>query len=83
MMRFRSKGAKLLRKGHRRLPAKALEAHNRELAPGPRKDRKNFWHLEAQLSFSRDAMALAKAKLQVHLAAIAYNFKRYWRLQIA
>jgi hypothetical protein len=27
-------------------------------------------HLEAQLSFSRDAMALAKAKLQVRLAAI-------------
>jgi transposase, IS5 family len=26
---------------------------------------------------------LAKAKLQIHLAAIAYNLKRFWRLQPA
>jgi len=26
---------------------------------------------------------LAKAKLQVHLAAIVYNLKRYWRMQTA
>jgi len=28
-------------------------------------------------------IGLSKAKLQVHLAVIAYNFKRYWRLQTA
>jgi hypothetical protein len=28
-------------------------------------------------------VGFVKAKLQVHLAAIAYNVKRYWRLQMA
>jgi hypothetical protein len=26
-------------------------------------------------------IGLAKAALQIHLATIAYNYKRYWRLQ--
>ncbi|MGH6834330.1 MAG: transposase [Methylocella sp.] len=28
-------------------------------------------------------IGVAKAKLQVHLAVIAYNCKRYWRMQTA
>jgi len=28
-------------------------------------------------------LGLAKARLQIHLAAMAYNGKRYWRLQCA
>jgi hypothetical protein len=28
-------------------------------------------------------LGLAKAKCQVHLVAIAYNIKRFWRLQAA
>jgi IS5 family transposase len=37
---------------------------------------KRSYHLRAM-----QWIGLAKAKLQVHLAAIAYNLKRYWRLQ--
>jgi hypothetical protein len=66
--------------GHRWLPAERLEAHYRPLRPvrkifGMRKRRYHFRCMRW--------MGLAKAKCQVHLTAIAYNLKRYWRLQTA
>ena len=51
--------SKLMRKGHRWLPAKALEADHRPLssaAADPCPDRENLWGLEAPLSFSLHAM---------------------------
>jgi transposase, IS5 family len=74
--------SKLMRKGHRWLPAKALEAHNRPLRPIRSRIEKIFgtWKRSYHFRCMR-WMGLAKAKCQVHLAAIAYNIKRYWRLQ--
>jgi len=74
--------AKLLRKGHRWLPAARLEAHNRPLRPIRSRIEKIFgtWKRSYHLRAMR-WVGLAKAKLQVHLAAIAYNIKRYWRMQ--
>jgi transposase, IS5 family len=75
---------KLMRKGHRWLKAATLEAHNRPLKPVRSRIEKIFgtwkrsYHLRAM-----HWMGLAKAKLQIHLAAIAYNLKRFWRLQPA
>ena len=78
----RSGISKLMRKGHRWLPAKALEAHNRPLRPIRARIEKIFgtWKRSYHLRRMR-WMGLAKAKLQIHLAAIAYNCKRYWRMQ--
>jgi transposase, IS5 family len=75
---------KLMRKGHRWLKAKALEAHNRPLRPIRARIEKIFgtWKRSYRLRAMR-WIGLAKAKLQVHLAAIAYNLKRFWRLQPA
>jgi len=74
--------AKLLRKGHRWLKAKTLEAHNRPLKPIRARIEKIFGTWKRSYHFrAMRWMGLAKAKLQVHLAAIAYNMKRYWRLQ--
>jgi transposase, IS5 family len=76
--------AKLLRKGHRRLPAKALEAHNRPLRVIRARIEKIFGTWKRSYRFrSMRWIGLAKARCQVHLAAIAYNVKRYWRLQSA
>jgi IS5 family transposase len=74
--------SKLMRKGHRWLAAKALEAHNRPLRPIRSRIEKIFgtWKRSYHLRRMR-WVGLAKAKLQVHLAAIAYNCKRYWRMQ--
>ncbi len=73
--------AKLLRKGHRWLPAKALEAHNRPLRPIRSRIEKIFGTWKRSYRFrAMRWMGLAKAKLQVHLAAIAYNIKRHWRM---
>jgi transposase, IS5 family len=73
--------SKLMRKGHRWLPAKALEAHNRPLRPICARVEKIFWTWKRSYHFrSMRWIGLAKAKCQVHLAAIAYNFKRFWRL---
>ena len=76
--------ARLLRKGHRWLPAERLEAHNRPLRPIRARIEKIFgtWKRSYHFRWMRWT-GLAKARLQVHLAAIAYNLKRYWRLQIA
>jgi transposase, IS5 family len=76
--------AKLLRKGHRWLPAARLEAHNRPLRPIRSRIEKIFgtWKRSYRLRAMR-WVGLAKAKLQVHLAAIAYNCKRYWRMHAA
>jgi transposase, IS5 family len=75
---------RLLRKGHRWLPAKALEAHNRPLRPIRSRIEKIFGTWKRSYHFrSMRWIGLAKAKCQVHLAAIAYNVKRYWRLQTA
>jgi IS5 family transposase len=74
--------ARLLRKGHRWLPAKTLEAHNRPLRPIRSRIEKIFGTWKRSYPFRcMRWLGLAKAKLQVHLAVIAYNFKRYWRLQ--
>lgn len=76
--------SKLMRKGHRWLPAARLEAHNRPLRPIRARIEKIFGTWKRSYHFrSMRWMGLAKARLQVHLAAIAYNFKRYWRLQSA
>ncbi len=76
--------SKLMRKGHRWLPAARLEAHNRPLRPVRARIEKIFgtWKRSYRFRCMR-WMGLAKAKLQVHLAVIAYNFKRYWRMQSA
>jgi transposase, IS5 family len=74
--------SKLMRKGHRWLPAKALEAHNRPLRPVRSRIEKIFGTWKRSYRFrAMRWIGLAKAKLQVRLAAIAYNLKRYWRLQ--
>jgi IS5 family transposase len=76
--------AKLLRKGHRWLPAKAREAHNRPLRPVRARIEKIFgtWKRSYHFRCMR-WLGLAKAKCQVHLAVIAYNVKRFWRMQTA
>jgi hypothetical protein len=76
--------SKLLRKGHRHLPAERLEAHNRSLCPIRARIGKIFgtWKRTYRFRCMR-WIGLSKAKLQVHLAAIAYNCKRYWRMQTA
>src|SRR4029453_863353 len=76
--------AKLVRKGHRWLAAAKLEAHNRPLRPIRARVEKIFgtWKRTYRFRCMR-WLGLAKAKLQIHLAAIAYNLKRYWRLQTA
>ena len=70
--------SKLMRKGHRWLPAKALEAHNRPRRPIRARVEKIFgtWKRSYHFRVMRWC-GLAKAKLQVHLAAIAYNIKRF------
>jgi transposase, IS5 family len=76
--------SKLLRKGHRWLPAKKLEAYNRPLKPIRARIEKIFGTWKRSYRFrAMRWIGLAKAKLQVHLAAVAYNLKRYWRLQSA
>jgi transposase, IS5 family len=76
--------AKLMRKGHRWLPAEKLEAHNRPLKPIRARIEKIFGTWKRSYRFrAMRWIGLAKAKLQVHLAAIAYNIKRYGRLQTA
>ena len=76
--------SKLLRKGHRWLPAKALEAHNRPLRPIRSRIEKIFGTWKRSYHFrAMRWIGLSKAKLQVHLAVIAYNCKRYWRMQAA
>ncbi len=74
--------SKLMRKGHRWLKAKTLEAYNRPLKPIRARIEKIFgpWKRSYRLRRMR-WLGLAKAKLQIHLAAIAYNVKRYFRLQ--
>lgn len=74
--------SKLMRKGHRWLPAARLEAYNRELRPVRARIEKIFGTWKRSYHFrSMRWIGLAKARLQIHLAAIAYNLKRYWRLQ--
>lgn len=75
---------KVMRKGHRWLKAEKLEAHNRPLKPIRARIEKIFGTWKRSYRFrAMRWIGLAKAKLQVHLAAIAYNLKRYFRLQIA
>lgn len=75
---------RLLRKGHRCLPAANLEAHNRPLRPIRARIEKIFGTWKRSYRFRNMRwMGLAKARLQVRLAVIAYNVKRYWRLQTA
>jgi IS5 family transposase len=76
--------SKLMRKGHRWLAAEKLEAHNRPLRPIRSRIEKIFGTWKRSYHFrAMRWVGFVKAKLQVHLAAIAYNVKRYWRLQMA
>lgn len=75
---------KLMRKGHRWLKAASLEAHNRSLRPIRARIEKIFGTWKRSYHFrAMRWVGLAKAKLQVHFAAIAYNLKRFWRIQTA
>lgn len=73
---------RLLRKGHRKLSAQELEPINRPLRPIRARVEKIFgtWKRSYRLRQVRWC-GLAKATLQIHLAAIAYNYKRSWRLK--
>ncbi len=74
--------SKLMRNGHRWLAAEKLEAHNRPLRPNRSRVEKIFGTWKRSYHFrSMRWIGLAKARLQVHLAVIAYNVKRYWRMQ--
>ena len=75
---------KILRKGHRRLSPKKFAARNRKLAPIRAGIEKIFgpWKRSYRLRAMRWT-GLAKASLQIHRAVIAYNVKRFWRLESA
>ncbi len=76
--------SKPMRKGHRWLPAKKFAARNRKLAPIRARIEKIFGTWKRSYHFrAMRWVGLAKARCQVHLAVIAYNVKRYWRLQAA
>jgi transposase, IS5 family len=76
--------ARLLRKGHRWLSAEKLEAHNRPLRPIRARIEKIFGTWKRSYHFrAMRWIGLVKARLQVHLAAIADNVRRYWRRQMA
>ncbi len=81
-IKAKGRTSKLMRKGHRGLKAKTLEAYNRPLKPIRARIEKIFgtWKRSYRLRRMR-WLGLAKAKLQIHLAAIAYNVRRYFRLQ--
>jgi IS5 family transposase len=75
---------KILRKGHRWLPPKKFLARNRKLAPIRARIEKIFGTWKRSYHFrAMRWVGLAKARCQVHLAVIAYNVRRYWRLQSA
>src|SRR5262249_17407849 len=66
--------AKLLRKGHRWLKAKTLEAHNRPLKPIRARIEKIFGTWKRSYHFrAMGWTGLGKAKLQVHLGAFAFD----------
>jgi len=69
---------KLMRKGHRWLAAERREAHNRLLRPIRARIEKIFgtWNRSDRFRCMR-WIGLSKARLQVHLAVIADNVKRY------
>ena len=71
-----------MRKGHRWLAAATLEVHSRPLRPIRARIEKIFGTWKRSYHFrAMRWLGLGKAKLHVHLAAIAYNVKRFWRLQ--
>ena len=72
----------MMRKGHRWLAAERREAHNRLLRPIRARIEKIFgtWNRSDRFRCMR-WIGLSKARLQV--AVIAYNVKRYWRMQTA
>jgi hypothetical protein len=73
-----------MRKGHRWLAAATLEVHNRPLRPIRARIEKIFGTWKRSYRFrAMRWLGLAKAKCQVHLAAIAYSIKRFWLLQTA
>ena len=76
--------SKLLRKGRRHLTAKRLEAHNRPPRPIRGRIEKIFgtWKRTYRFRCMR-WIGLSKANLQVHLAVIASNVERHWRMQTA
>jgi IS5 family transposase len=79
-IKAKSGRSKLMRKGHWWLPAEKLEAHNRPLRPVRARIEKIFGIWKRSYHFGARWMGLAKARLQIRLAAIAFNLSRYWRL---
>jgi transposase, IS5 family len=76
--------SKLMRKGHRWLKAATLEAYNRPLRKIRSRIEKIFGTWKRSYHFrAMRWVGLSKARCQVRLAAIAYNLKRYLRLQCA
>lgn len=76
--------ARILRRGHRRLPARALEPHNRPLRAIRARIEKIFGTWKRSYRFRQMRwMGFAKAALNVHLVVIAYNYRRFARLTCA
>jgi transposase, IS5 family len=74
----------LLSKLTQKRDSAAVAAHNRPLQAIRARVEKIFGTWKRTYRFRHMRwLGLAKAALQVHLTAIAYNYKRYWRLQAA
>ncbi|MGH6830245.1 MAG: IS5 family transposase [Methylocella sp.] len=75
---------KILRKGHRWLSPLKFLARNRKLARIRARIEKIFGTWKRSYRFrAMRFVGLAKARCQIHLAVIAYNVRRYWRLKSA
>lgn len=75
---------RLLRKVNRKRDPDAVAAHNRPLQAIRARVEKIFGTWKRGYGFRHMRwIGLAKATLQVHLTTIAYNYRRYWRLQTA
>lgn len=75
---------KILRKGHRWLPPKKFRARHRKLARIRARIERIFGTWKRSYHFrAMRWVGLAKTRCQVHLAAIGYNVRRYWRLRRA
>lgn len=74
----------LLRKVNPKRDRDMVAAHNRPLQAIRARVEKIFGTWKRSYHFRHMRwLGLAKARLQVHLTTIAYNYKRYWRLQTA
>lgn len=75
---------RVLRRANRKRDTGAVAAYNKPLRAIRARVEKIFGTWKRGYRFRRMRwIGLAKATLQVRLTTIAYNYKRYWRLQIA